>query len=147
MPYVRPTNKVLVGGNPIVDECVTEGTSVAPRLLVIKGTADNQVGLAGAGALNVLGVVDVDPRYNIANTFSNNFPVKVLKGSIVVVLTLAASQTIAKGRRLQAAASGQVQGFPTTPAAGDIEKLIAYAEESVTTGAAETKPIMARLVI
>lgn len=147
MPYGKPTNKILVAGNPIIDECVTEGTSVKPGLLVVKGTGDHQVGLAGAGALNVLGVVDIDPRYKMTDTFADKFPVKVLKGPIVVMLTLAASQTIAKGRRMQAAANGQVQGFPTTPAAGDIEKLIGYAEESVTTGAGETKPIMVRLVI
>jgi len=147
MPYGKPTNKILVGGTPIVDECVTEGTSVKPGLLVIKGTNDNQVGLAGAGALNVLGVVDIDPRYKMTDAFADKAPVKVLKGPIVVLLLLAASQTIAKGRRLQAAANGQVQGFPAVPAAADIEKLIAYAEESVTTGAAETKWIMARLVV
>ena len=147
MPYGKPTNKILVSGNPITDECVTEGASVKPGLLVIKGTGDHQVGLAGAGALNVLGVVDIDPRYKMTDAFPDKHPVKVLKGNIVTVLTLAASQTISKGRRMQAAANGQAQGFPATPAAGDIEKLVAYAEESVTTGAGETKPIMARLVI
>jgi hypothetical protein len=147
MPYGKPSNKILVAGTPIVDECVTEGTSVKPGLLVIKGTDDHQVVLAGAGALNVLGVVDVDPRYDMTEAFPDNHPVKVLKGPIVVVLTLAASQTIAKGRRMQAAANGQVQAFPATPAAGDIEKLVGYAEESVTTAEGETKPIMVRLVI
>ncbi|MEM3581430.1 MAG: hypothetical protein QXQ64_09300 [Candidatus Bathyarchaeia archaeon] len=45
---------------------------------------------------------------------------KVLKGPIVAVLTLVASQTIAKGRRMQAAANDQVQAFPANPAAGNI---------------------------
>jgi hypothetical protein len=147
MPYGKPVNKILVAGTPIIDECVAEGTNVKPGLLVVKGTSDNQVVLAGAGALNVLGVIDVDSRYNMAEAFPDKHPVKVLKGPIVAVLTLAASQTIAKGRRMQAAANGQVQAFPATPAAGDIEKLVGYAEESVTTAAGETKPIMVRLVI
>lgn len=121
MPFVKPLNKILVAGTPIVDECITEDTNVKPGLLVVKGTSDSQVVLAGAGALNVLGVVDADPRYPITQTFPSGHPVKVLKGPIVAVLTLAASQTITKGRRMQAAANGQVQWFPATPAAGTLK--------------------------
>lgn len=76
-------------------------------MLVIKGTGDHQVGLAGAGAANVLGAVDYDPRYKISDAFTDKHPVRVLKGTIVV-LTLVASQTIAKGDKLMAAANGQV---------------------------------------
>jgi hypothetical protein len=145
MPIGKPTNKILAAGSPIVDECVTEGTSVKPGLLVIKGTADHQVGLAGAAAVNVHGVADYDPRYPITDAFSDNHPVRILSGPIVAVLTLAESQTINKGDKLMAAANGQVQAYPATPSAGDEEKIIGVAEESVTTGAGETKPILAEL--
>lgn len=146
MPFIRPTNKVLVAGNPIVDESLTEGTSIKPRLLVVKGTGDHQVSLAGAGAANVLGAVDYDSRYKIDDAFPDAHSVRVLKGNIVVVLILAASQTITKGQKLMAAANGEVQAF-SAAAAGDSAKIIGYAEESVTTGVGETKPIMVRLVI
>ena len=72
MPFVKPTNKILVGGTPLVEELVTEGTSVKPGLFVIKGTGDHQVGLAGDGAKNVLGIVDGDPRYKLADAFPDN---------------------------------------------------------------------------
>jgi hypothetical protein len=78
MPYGKPANKILVAGTPIVDECVTEGTNVKPGLLVVKGTSDNQVVLAGAGALNVLGVIDVDSRYNMAEAFPDKHPLNHL---------------------------------------------------------------------
>jgi hypothetical protein len=170
MPYGKPTNKILVAGTPIVDECVTEGTSVKPGLLVVRGTGDHQVVLAGAGAKNPLGVVDIDPRYKMADAFPDKHPVKVLKGAIVALLLLAASQTIAKGRALICAANGQVQGAvdlsvsvpsgatavtstaaqPDLTEAGSIPPggvIVGYAEETLSTGAGETKWIMARLVI
>jgi hypothetical protein len=146
MPFVRPENKVLVAGQPLVEELLTEGTAVKPRLLVAKGTGDNQVSPAGAGATNVLGAADYDARYNIDDAFPDAHPVRVLKGNIIVVLILAASQTITKGQKLMAAANGEVQAF-SPAAAGDSAKIIGYAEESVTTGVGETKPIMVRLVI
>lgn len=71
MPFVKPSNKILVGGEPLSEELVTEGTSVKPGLLVIKGTGDHQVGLAGDGARNVLGVADYDARYPIADPQRN----------------------------------------------------------------------------
>ena len=145
MPFVKPSNKILVAGAPLSEECVTEGALVKPGLLVVKGTGDHQVGLAGAGAVNVLGVADYDARYNIADAFPDNHPVRVLSGPAVVVLILAASQTIGKGDKLIAAADGQVQAYPGTPSAGDEEKIIGVARESVTTGGAETKPILVEL--
>lgn len=149
MPFVRPSNKILVAGNPVVEECLGENTGASddlkPGMLCIKGTGDHQVKYAGAAAVNVAGVADFDPRYKITDAFPEGTSLRVLSGAIVVVLTLAASQTINKGDKLIAAANGQVQAYPATPAAGDEEKIVAVAKESVTTGAGETKPIMAEL--
>ena len=154
MPFVKPSNKILVGGTPLVEELLTEGTLVKPGLLVKKGTADHQVGLAGDGARDVLGVADYDPRYKISDAFPNKHPVRVLKGNIVVVLTLASGQNVAKGTRLKAAANGQVQELPsqyvdesgTSGYTLYFDLLVGYAEESVDASAA-AKPIMVRLVI
>lgn len=154
MPFVKPSNKILVGGTPLVEELVTEGTSVKPGLLVIKGTGDHQVGLAGNKARNVEGVVDYDPRYKITDAFPDKHPVRVLKGPIVVVCTLATGQNVAKGARLMAAANGELQELPTQNVdEGGVstytlyfDLLVAYAEESVDASAA-AKPIMVKLVI
>ena len=154
MPFVRPSNKILVGGTPLVEELVTEGTSVKPGLLVKKGTADHQVVLAGDKARNVLGVVDYDPRYKITDAFPDKHPVRVLKGNIVVVCTLASGQNVTKGDRLMAAANGKLQKLlsqnvdegGTSSYSLYFDLLVGYAEESVD-ASAEDKPIMVRLVI
>ncbi len=154
MPYVKPQNKILVGGAPLVEELQSEGTSIKPGLLVKKGTGDHQVALAGAVAKDILGVVDYDPRYKITDTFPDGHPVRVLKGPIVVVLTLASGENVAKGARLEAAANGEVQAHTgqdvneggTSTYTITWDTIIGYAEESVdASGGAEQ--IMVRLVI
>ena len=154
MPFVKPSNKILVGGTPLSEELLTEGASVKPGLLVKKGTGDHQVGLAGDKARNVLGVVDYDARYPIADTFPNKHPVRVLKGNIVVVCTLKSGQNVAKGARLMAAANGELQEITTQnvdeSGTGSytlyFDLLVGYAEESVDASGG-AKPIMVRLVI
>lgn len=170
MPFVKPKHKVLVGGTPIVDEVVAEGTTLKPRLFVIRGTADHQAVLAGDGATRPLGILDKDRRYPITDAFADKAPVKVLKGSIVVVAILAANQSITKGQGLACAADGQVKAGATlsvsvpsgtttvtsTAAQPDLTEagsvppggiIVAYSEETISTGAGETKPILVRLVI
>jgi len=148
-PFVRPSNKILVGGAPIVEECVAENTGASddlkPGMLCIKGTADHQVKYAGAAAVNVVGVVDYDARYPITDAFAEGTSVRVLKAPAVVVLTLASGQSVANGDKLIAAASGECQEFPGTPSAGDEEKIIGVAEETVDASGA-AKPIMVRLI-
>lgn len=173
MPFVRPSNKILVAGSPIVEELLAENTGgsddLKPGMLVIKGTGDHQVKYAGAGAKNVQGIADYDPRYKITDAFPEGTSVRVLKGSIVVVATLAENQTINKGDALIAAASGEVKkgadiavavpsgatAVTSTAAQPDLTEsgsippdgiVVGHAEESVTTGAGETKPIMMRMV-
>lgn len=116
MPFVKPTNKILVGGTPLIEELVTEGTSVKPGLFVIKGTGDHQVGLAGDGAKNVLGIV--------------KFPARVMKGSIVVVATLASGNNVNKGQALVCAANGKLK------AAADIAVQVPSGATTVTSNAA-----------
>ena len=154
MPFVKPSNKILVGGTPLSEELLTEGASVKPGLFVKKGSGDHQVGLAGDKARNVLGVVDYDARYPIADAFPNKHPVRVLKGNIVVVCTLKSGQNVAKGARLMAAANGELQEImtQTVDESGTgsytlyFDLLVWYAEESVDASGG-AKPIMVRLVI
>lgn len=166
MPFVKPSNTVLVGGTPIIEDLETEGTTVKPRLLVVKGTADHQVVLAGADAVNVQGIVKEDGRSPIDDAFPDAHPVKVIKGPAIVVGILAQNQTINKGDRLKPAANGQVQkhvetlsvdagatAVTSTAANGAIvsgfatDPIVAIAEETISTGAGETKNIVMRLVI
>ena len=131
MPFVKPSNKILVGGTPLVEELVTEGTSVKPGLFVIKGTADHQVGLAGDGAKNPLGVADYDPRYKITDAYPDKSSVRVLKGPIVVVVTLASGNNVSKGQALVCASNGEVK------AAADISVSVPAGATNVTSNAAQ----------
>ena len=154
MPFVKPSNKILVGGTPLSEELLTEGASVKPGLFVKKGSGDHQVGLAGDKARNVLGVVDYDARYPIADAFPDKHPVRVLKGNIVVVCTLKSGQNVAKGARLMAAANGELQELTAQvvdeSGTGSytlyFDLLVGYAEESVDASGG-AKSIMVRLVI
>ena len=169
MVFIKPTNKILIGGTPLVEELVTEGTTCKPGLFVKKGTADHQVQLAGDGAKNPLGVLDADPRYPIANAFPDKHPVQVMKGPIVVVATLLTGNNVTKGQALICAANGKLKAaadiavqvpsgtttVTSTAAQPDLTEIgsippygviVAFAEESVD-ASAEDKPIMVRLVI
>ena len=169
MPFVKPSNKILVGGSPLVEELQTEGATVKPGLFVKKGTGDHQVTLAGDGEKKPLGIVDADPRYPIADAFADKHPVRVLKGPIVVVGTLASGNNVAKGAALVCAANGKLKAAadiavqvpsgatPVTSTAAQPDLLeigsippygviVGFAEESVDASAAD-KSIMVRLVI
>ena len=169
MPFGKPTNKILVAGQPLVEECVTEGTTVKPGLFLKKGTADHQVTLAGDGEKNPVGVADYDPRYKISDAFADKLSIRVLKGAIVVVATLASGNNAAKGQPLVCAADGKLKlaadisvsvpadSTPVTSTAAqpDLTEIgsippygviVAFAEESVNASGAD-KPIMVRLVI
>ena len=169
MVFIKPTNKILVGGTPLVEELVTEGTTCKPGLFVKKGTADHQVQLAGDGAKNPLGVLDADARYPIANAFPDKHPVQVMKGPVVVVATLLTGNNVAKGQALICAANGKLKAaadiavsvpsgavtVTSTAAQPDLTEIgsippygviVAFAEESVD-ASAEDKSIMVRLVI
>jgi len=169
MPYVRPANKILVAGSPLVEELVTEGANVKPGMFVIKGTGDHQVQPAGDGAKNPLGVADYDARYKITDAFADKSSVRVLKGPIVVVLTLASGNNVSKGQALVCAANGEVKAaadisvtvpagataVTSTAAQPDLTEIgsippygviVGFAEESVDASAA-AKSIMVRLVI
>jgi hypothetical protein len=169
MTLVRPTNKVLVGGAPIVDELVTEGTTCKARLFVKKGTADHQVTLAADGEKKPLGILDREKDIPIDNTFPDKQSVRVMKAPAVVVGILASGNNVAKGAALICAADGKLKAaadisvsvpsgsttVTSTAAQPDLTEIgsippygviVAFAEESVDASGGD-KPIMVRLVI
>jgi len=170
MPFIKPLNAVLVGGNPIVEDgLVTEGTSCKARLFVKKGTADHQVQPAGDGEQKPLGILDRDKAIPIDNTFPDKHPVRVMKAPAVVVGILAQGNNVVKGAPLVCAPAGKLKAaavisvsvpsgtttVTSTAAQPDLVEIgsippygpiVAYAEESVD-ASAEDKPIMVRLVI
>jgi hypothetical protein len=170
MVFVRPTNTVLVGGNPIVEEgLVTEGATCKARLFVKKGTADHQVTLAGDGEKKPLGILDREKNIPIADAFPDKQTVRVMKAPAVVVGILASGNNALKGQPLVCATGGKLKlaadiavsvpaGATTvtsTAAQPDLTEIgsippygviVAFAEESVD-ASAEDKPIMVRLVI
>lgn len=149
MPFGKPANKILVAGQPIIEECVAENTGgsddVKPGMVAIKGTGDHQVKYAGAAAVNAVGVVDYNFRYKITDAYPEGDPARILKGDFVWVGTLANGQSVSKGDKLICAANGELQAYPGTPAAGDEEKIVAVAEETVDASGG-AKSIMARWV-
>jgi hypothetical protein len=166
MPFGKPENKVIAGGSPIIEELKAEGVNVKPRLLVVRGTDDGKVVPAGADATNVQGIVKEDARLPIDQAFPEGHEVQVIKGPCLVVGILAENQSIVKGDRLKPAANGEIQkhvetlsvdaGATTvtsTAANGAIvsgfalDPIVAIAEETISTGVGETKPILMRLVI
>lgn len=145
--HIKPTNTIVAAGTPLVQELKVEAAAnMYPGRLVIKGTNDDDVSVAGAAAANCagwLGYEQTAPAYRPSTPdtiYVINDQAAVLNGGgFVVVGTLTTSQTIAKGAKLESGADGTLQAL----AAGT---LVGYAEESVTTTGA-TADIMTRSVI
>jgi hypothetical protein len=112
----KSVNKILVAGNPLVlKQKVETATSMYPGRLVIKGTNDDDITVCGAGGI-ATGWLGYEQEGNAAympddvnSIYTVNAKAPVLcGGNFIVVAYLAQSQTIVKGDRLVAAASGMV---------------------------------------
>ena len=58
---VKPANQILIAGTPLVEECeVNTATYAYPGRIAIRETDDSTCTYAGAGALNPIGVFDVE---------------------------------------------------------------------------------------
>ena len=158
----QPTNGVLVQGNPKVQHLLIEtDTSMYPGRLVKKGTADNQIVVNTAGGLSV-GVLGYEhcqkkDRPATRDTIYTAVSAPVLSGAgVIVLLYVAQNQTIVKGSKLVAAASGMVSlAGAAAPPSGTVAvvstgaqptmagplptsgAIVATAEESITTTDAE----------
>ncbi len=119
MPFTVPSGrKVVIAGNPVIEEFTAEGIGCKPGRLVKKGTAVTQVvvvavatdkpggwvGWDGEGAHPAASPLTRDTAYIAAK----KCPVVSGPGSIIYA-QLAAGQTIAKDDPLIPAADGELQ--------------------------------------
>lgn len=129
------------------DAQIESAANCYPGRLVKKGTGDKDlvVCTAGGDPAGWLGYEQAgatERPATIATLYAVDDLPPVLKGGGFVILgTLAVSQTIAKDAKLAAGANGTVQA-PTGS-----ERIIGYADESVTTDGSNTKPIKVRSII
>jgi len=106
---VKPSNAVLYAGEPVIQEMeVLTATNMYPGRLVIHDTNEWDIKVAGTGATNVIGVLDVEPNERRATIYGAGDQARVLRGDIVVLLTAPAGTAIAVGDKLQPAADGKV---------------------------------------
>ena len=165
----QPSNGIVVQGEPKVQSLLIQTVdNMYPGRLVKKGTADHQivVNTAGGLAVGVLGYEHCQKKDRPAtrDTIYTAVVAPVLSGkSAIVLLYVAQNQTIVKGSKLVAAASGMVSLAPAAaPASGTVAvvstsaqptsagpiptsgPIVATAEESITTTDTEGF-VMARL--
>lgn len=172
----KPTNKIIVSGSPLTQILKVEtATNMYPGRLVIQGTNDDDVTVAGAFAVNSmavgwLGYEDTIKKHRPATVdtiYLQDAQVAVHNGGgFIIVAALAASQgTLKKGDALVMAADGTVAKAAAstvssgatavvaheatatiTGSTGSGGPIVAYAEETIANVAAITD-IMVRSVI
>jgi hypothetical protein len=138
--FKTPNNKVLVAGTPVIQGLKVRGTltEMKPGRFVIRDTTDAECSIAGAGALNAIGVLGYEQAHsaykpaNVDTAYGTGAEAPILSGPIVV--RAYASEAITKGAKVILAASGQVANYPGTPAAGDDRKVVGKAQ-TTTSGA------------
>ena len=168
----HPTNGIVASGQPKAQHLYVETASeMYPGRFVAKGTHDNEIAVCGAGgdAIGVLGYEHAAKKYRpttkaVAYQATDYAPVLTGPG-VVLLLEVAAGQTITKGERLVVAANGKVAAAsaaappvsstpvtstgaqPTMTGPIPTEGIpVAVAEESVTT-VDEAGYILGRLLI
>lgn len=114
--FLKPDNKILVAGNPLVQELKVEtATNMYPGRLVKKGTNDDDivVGTAGADVIGFLGYEqcrDSDKPANVDTAYAAGAWAPVLSGGgFIIVARLANGENVSKGARLVAAANGELK--------------------------------------
>jgi hypothetical protein len=173
--YQKPSNAILVAGTPFKQTLKVENAAnMYPGRLVIQGTNDDDITVAGVYALNAMAVgwlsyEQTTKKYRPATVdtiYLVNAQAVVLNGGgFIVVAALAASQgTLKKGDALVMAADGTLKKAaviqitasgagnitdgqtPGSGSLGDDGPIVAYAEESIADVAA-IQDIMVRSVI
>ena len=119
MPFTIPSGrKVVIAGNPVIEELTAEGTGVKPGRLVKKGTAATQVVIIAAATDKPSGWVGWDGEgahpgaspatRDTAYTAAKKAPVIYGPGAILVG-KLASGQNVSKDTPLIPAADGELQ--------------------------------------
>ena len=127
MPFTIPSGrKVVIAGNPIIEELTVEGTGVKPGRLVKKGTAATQVVVVAAATDKPSGWVGWDGEgvhpgaspatRDTAYTAAKKAPIWYGPGSIGVG-KLASGQNVTKDTPLIPAADGELQAASNIAAA------------------------------
>lgn len=106
---VNPTNDILVRGEPIITEYeVKTAANCYPGRLVIRDTSDGNIQVAGNGANNVLGVLDVEPGELRSTIYGASDQARVLSGPCVVLVEAVSGAVITAGLTLIPATGGTV---------------------------------------
>ena len=123
MPFTIPSGrKVVIAGNPVIEELTAEGTGVKPGRLVKKGTAATQVVVVAAATDKPSGWVGWDGEgahpgaspatRDTAYTAAKKAPVIYGPGAILVG-KLASGQNVTKDTPLVPAADGELAAAAT----------------------------------
>jgi hypothetical protein len=123
MPFTAPSGrKVVIGGNPVIEELTVEGTGIKPSLLCKKGTAATQVVVVAAATDKPSGWVGWDGEgahpgaspadRTTAYTAGKKCPVAYGPGTIIYG-RLASGQNVTKDTPLIPAADGELQAAST----------------------------------
>lgn len=152
--YQKPTNKILVAGNPLKQELKVEtATNMYPGRLVTKGTNDDDiiVNTASTAVIGWLGYEQItNPGFQpdtVDTIYAANAQAPVLSGgNFVIVGRLASGQSVAKDAKLIAAAAGELTAAVNDTLDASSNFPVAIAEETVNAsgGAAD---IMVRSLI
>jgi hypothetical protein len=127
MPFTIPSGrKVVIAGNPIIEELTAEGTGVKPGRLVKKGTAATQVVVVAAAADKPSGWVGWDAEgahpsaspadKDTAYAAGKKAPIWYAPGTIGWGV-LASGQNVTKDTPLIPAADGELQAASNIAAA------------------------------
>ena len=127
MPFTIPSGrKVVIAGNPVIEELTVEGSGVKPGRLVKKGTAATQVVIVAAATDKPSGWIGWDgegahPRVSPATrdtayTAADKAPTIYGPGTILVA-KLASGQNVTKDTPLIPAADGELQAAANIAAA------------------------------
>lgn len=128
--YTRPANKIVVAGNPLVQELKVEtATNMFPGRLVKKGTNDDDVVVVAADTDGIVGVLGWEQAHQVhrpdtvTTIYAASAQAPVLSGSFVGVAET--TVTVNKGDDLYPAAAGKLSATP-----GTSTHVVAIAEES-----------------
>jgi hypothetical protein len=109
---VKPANQIIASGKPLIVEMEVGANATAAKMLpgrlVIFDDSDWSVLEAGAKADNVVGFLEVNADKKKTDHYEVADQVKVILGECVALLTLLASENVARGDPLVSAADGKV---------------------------------------
>lgn len=152
--YVKPTNKIIVAGKPLVQELKVEtATNMYPGRLVTKGTNDDDVivNTASTAVIGWLGYEQItNPGFQpdtVDTIYTVNAQAPVLNGGgFVIVGRLASGQSVAKDAKLIGTAAGELTAATNDTLDASTNYIVAIAEETVNASGAAAD-IMVRSLI